>query len=60
MRKIQRSGETIGTVLEVPKELSLKLARLIIDKAERGQQLTKQALIIEYISKGIQEETKTK
>lgn len=58
MRKVQGTGETVGTILNVPKELSFKLARLIIDKAERGKHLTKPELIIEYIEKGIEQETK--
>jgi hypothetical protein len=58
MRKQQRTGETIGTVIDVPKTLSLKLARIIIEKAEKGQQKTKPELIIEYIEKGIEQETK--
>jgi len=57
MRKPNRSGQTIGTVIDVPKELSLKLARLIIDKAEKGNQLTKPELIIQFIEKGIEQET---
>lgn len=56
MRKVQGTGNTIGTIINVPKELSLKLARLIIDKAERGQQVTKPDLIISYIEQGIKQE----
>jgi hypothetical protein len=58
MRKPTRSGSTIGTVIDVPKTLSLKLAKLIIEKAEKGQQKTKPELIIEYSEKGIEQETK--
>jgi hypothetical protein len=58
MRKPTRSGDTIGTVIDVPKELSLKLARLIIDKAEKGNQITKPELIIQFIEKGIEQEKK--
>lgn len=58
MRKQQRTGDTIGTVIEIPKELSLMLARLIIDKAEKGQQLTKPELIIRYVKEGIEQETR--
>lgn len=55
-RKISRSGSTIGTLIHIPKDLSLKLARLIIDKSERGEQITKPELIISYIEKGVQQE----
>ena len=58
MQKEQRSGDKIGTLLNVPKELSLKLARLIIDKAEQGQKVTKPELIIQFIEKGIEQEKK--
>ena len=58
MRKVQGTGNTIGTLLDVPKELSLKLARIIIDKSERGEQITKPDLIISYIEKGVKQETK--
>jgi hypothetical protein len=60
MRKQQRTGETIGTVIEIPKELSLKLSRLIIDKAEKGLQITKPELIVKYIEKGIEAENDSK
>lgn len=58
MRKVQGTGNTIGTLLDVPKELSLKLARIIIDKSERGEQITKPDLIISYIEKGVKEEAR--
>jgi hypothetical protein len=58
MPKQKRSGDTIGATIFIPKELSLKLSRLIIDKSERGERLTKPDLIIEYIEKGIEQETK--
>lgn len=55
-RKTQRSGETIGTLIQVPRELSLGLARIIIDRAEKGQQLTKPQLIVSYVEKGVKAE----
>jgi len=58
-RKAQGSGETIGTLLEIPKELSLKLSRLIIDKSVRGEHTTKPQLIIKYIQSGIEQESYT-
>lgn len=58
MSRKQGTGSTIGTNLEIPKELSLRLSRLIIDKAEKGIQITKPDLIISYIEKGILQETK--
>jgi len=57
MRKKQRSGNTIGTMIEIPKGLSLKLAKLIIDKSEKCERFTKPELIIKYIQKGIEQET---
>lgn len=58
IRKVNRSGATIGTLVQIPRGLSLRLARVILDKAERGQQLTKTEMIIGYIENGINQETK--
>ena len=55
-RRISRSGSTIGTLVHIPKDISLRLAKLVIDRAEKGQQLTKPELIISFIEQGIKQE----
>ena len=56
MTKLQRSGETIGTIIDIPKKMSLQLSRLIIDRSEKGEKVTKPELIIEYIKKGLEQD----
>ena len=58
MRKDQRTGDTIGTNLELPKDFSLKLARQILDLSERGVTVTKKDLLIKYAQIGFNEEIK--
>lgn len=53
MRNDQLKNETIGTVVQVPKDLSLQLARFILNKAEKGTRCTKPSVIIEMLREGL-------
>jgi hypothetical protein len=58
MRNEQLKNETIGTVVQVPKDLSLRLARLILNRAEQGRRCTKPGVIIEMLRDGLTKEEK--
>jgi len=58
MLKAKKPQDTIGIQIEIPKELSLKLARHILDLSEIGIRATKADLIIKYARIGLNEEIK--
>lgn len=58
MRKENKTPNSVGMVLELPKEFSLKIARHIIDLSERGVKTTKADLILKYAEIGFKEELK--
>jgi hypothetical protein len=56
MKKLNESDDTIAAIIKIPKKLSLQLSRIIIDKAEIGQKVTKPELVIKYIEKGLEQD----
>lgn len=58
MRKENKTPDTVGMVIELPKEFSLKIARHILDLSEQGIRTTKADLFVKYARIGFNEEIK--
>lgn len=56
IRKEQRSGDTIGMNLMIPKPISIELSKRVLDRSAIGMPLTKQELVVEYLEQVIKED----
>jgi hypothetical protein len=56
IRKEQRSGDTIGMNLMIPKPISIELSKRCLDRASIGIPTTKEQLVIQYLEQVIKED----
>lgn len=53
MTKEQRSADTVVTLLQLPRSVSLDLSRRCLDMRESGMKMSKVGLIQKYIEMGL-------
>jgi hypothetical protein len=58
MRREQRSAQTIGMNIQIPKDISIELSKRVLDRSAVGMPITKQQLVVEYLNHVISEDLK--